>query len=168
MKDYAKTQLEKILAVYDEKLAEVDRASAALRAAQAEFPTRFTRLRTETIRPALHELAEVLTARGHVATVREQEGSSSNAGGVTLAATSLRIVPKPFAHQSSEKAGSFIEVTFAANTSERKVTVSSTNTMINFGGSVGKRGEYDIDALTAEVVVGHVLQVLKDAFTGPK
>ena len=168
MKDDAKTQLEQILAAYDEKLSEVDRLGAADRAAQAEFPGRFATLRTETIRPALQELAQVLTSRGHEASVREQERSSSNASGVTLAATSLRIVPKPFAQKSPGRNETFIEVTFAANPGERKVTVSSTNTMITFGASVGDRGEYELGALTSEVVVGLVLQTLKDAFTGAK
>jgi hypothetical protein len=168
MKDDAKTQLDRILAVYDEKLAEVERVAAATRAAQEEFPARFATLRTGTIRPALEELAKVLSARGHTAAVREQERSSSTAGGVTLAAVSLRVIPKPFSHQSPEKRDSFIEITFAANESERKVGVSSTNTMINFGGSVGKRGEYELAALTGDVVVGHVIQMLQDAFTGTR
>jgi hypothetical protein len=168
LNDDAKTRLEKILAGYDEKLAEAERIATATRVAQAELPARFATLRTGTIRPALEELVTVLGAHGHAATVREQEKSSSTAGGVTLAAISLRVNPKPFLRQSSEKRDSFIEITFAANESERKVSVSSTNTMINFGGSVGKRGEYEIAALTGDVVVGHVLQVLQDAFTGTR
>jgi hypothetical protein len=42
--------------------------------------------------------------------------------------------------------------------------VSSTNTIVNNGGSVGKRGEYEIDAVTAEVVASHVIQTLREAF----
>jgi hypothetical protein len=56
-------------------------------------------------------------------------------------------------------------VSFSANRSERKVVVSSTTTLIHSSGSVGKRGEYEIDALTADVVVEHVLQTLEKAFT---
>jgi hypothetical protein len=36
--------------------------------------------------------------------------------------------------------------------------------MLNSPGSIGKRGEYDIDRVTAEVVAGHVLQTLQEAF----
>jgi hypothetical protein len=168
MKSEAKAELERILGAYDDKLTEVERLGAAERTAQAEFPVRFATLRAEIIRPALHELVQVLSAHGHEVTVSEKEGSSSNAGGVTLAATSLRIVPKPFARKVPAKSENFIEVTFAANPAERKVIVSSTNTTVTFDRSVGDHGEYAIDALTADVVVSAVLQTLKDAFTGTK
>jgi hypothetical protein len=40
--------------------------------------------------------------------------------------------------------------------------------MINHGGTVGKRGEYEVDAVTAEVVTTHIIQTLSEAFGGPK
>ena len=162
MKDEAKNQLNNILGNYDEKLAESERRAAEIRAAQESFPKRFSALRTETIRPALEEFAELLSARGHEAVAREQEESSSRAGGVSLAAIILRVVPKPFARKSGETSANFIEVTFSANRQERRITVASTNTIANSGGSRGKRGEYEIDAVTADVVVSHVLQALQE------
>jgi hypothetical protein len=167
MKDEAKTQLTKILGAYDDKLAEAERIDAANRAAQAAFPERFAALKAEIIRPAIQEFADALNGRGHEVTVREQEESSSAVGGVTFAAISLRIVPKPFTKKSADTNKSFIEVTFAANRSERKITVSSINTLINSGGSLGKRGEYDVSAVNADVVGNHVLQALQEAFAGP-
>jgi hypothetical protein len=82
---------------------------------------------------------------------------------VRSAAVSLRLIPRPFAHKSAETNPVAVEVMFSANRAERKITVSSTNTMTSHGGSVGKRGEYEIDALTADVVAGHVIQTLGDA-----
>lgn len=164
MKDETKNQLNEILGVYDEKLAESERREAAIRAAQAAFPARFASLRADMIRPVLQEVADILNGRGHEATAREQEESSSTVSGVTSAAISLRIVPKPFVHASTEKNRSFIEITFSASRGERKVTVSSTNTMINAGGSQGKRGEYEVDAVTADVVADHVVRILREAF----
>jgi hypothetical protein len=168
MKDEAKSQLKKIIGDYDEKLAQVERVDAANRAAQAAFPGRFATLRTETIQPAIQEIADLLNERGHAASVREQEDSSSAVGGVKSAAVSLRVVPKPFAHKSAENNPVVIEVTFSANRSERKVAVSSTNTMMSHAGTVGKRGEYEIDAVTADVVTTHVIQTLTEAFGGPR
>lgn len=168
MKDDAKSQLKKLLATYDERLAEVERVAAAKRAADAAFPARFATLTTETIRPALQEFAVVLNDRGHVAAVREQEESSSTAGGVSLATISLRIVPKGPAPKASETSKSFVEISFMANRTERRITVSSTNTMFTSGGNVGKRGDYEVDAVTADVVVGHVLQTLEEAFAGTR
>jgi hypothetical protein len=163
MKSDAKVQLTKILGTYDHKLAEQERTEAAKRAADAAFPSQFASLKSETIRPAIQELVDVLSGHGHEATVREQEESSSTAGGVSYAAISLRVNPKPFAHRAAEMNKSFIEVTFSANRNERKITVSSANTMLTSNGSLGKRGEYDIDAVTAEIVTDHVLQTLKEA-----
>lgn len=168
MKGEAKIELERMLAEYDDKLTEVARLGAAERAAQTEFPVRFATLRAEVIRPALQELAQMLNSHGHEVTVSETEGSSSKAGGVTLAATSLRVVPKPFAHKTPAKNENFIEVTFVANPAERKITISSTNTMTTFGGSVENRGEFAIEALTSDVVAAVVLQTLRDAFVGTK
>ena len=168
MKDEAKSQLKKIIGDYDEKLAEAERIDAANRAARAAFPGRFVTLKTETIQPAIQEIADILNERGHKASVREQEESSSAEGGVKSAAISLRIVPKPFAHKSAETNAIAIEIMISANRSERKVAVSSTNTMLNQGGSVGKRGEYEIEAVTADVVASHVIQTLNEAFRGTR
>src|SRR5271170_4757503 len=110
MKDEAKSQLKQIIGDYDTKLAEVERADAAKRAADAAFPERFVTFKTKTIRPALEEIVEMLNERGHEASVREQEESSSAAGGVKSAAISLRIVPRPFAHKSTEPTSTAIEV----------------------------------------------------------
>ena len=162
MNDGAKNQLNAILGGYDEKLAEIERRDKAIRAAQESFPERFANLKTRTIRPALQEFADALNARGHDATAREQEESSSAAGGVAFAAIILRIIPKPFAHKS-ETNNNFIEIAFSANRAERKITVASTNTIANSGGSRGKRGEYEIESVTTEIVEKHVLQTLQEA-----
>jgi hypothetical protein len=164
MKDEAKEQLKKIMGDYEAKLFEAERLEAAKRAAQAAFPERFVALKKDTVRPLLQEVADLLNARGHEASVREQDESSSTGGGVKSAAISLRVVPKPWAHKSTEPNPSAIEIHFSANRGERKVTVSSTNTMIGHGGSVGKRGEYEIDAVTTEVLSNHVIQTLHEAF----
>jgi hypothetical protein len=164
MKDEAKSLLQKIVHDYDEKLAEAERIDAAKREAHAAFPGRFVALKTTTIQPTIQEIADVLNERGHKASVREQEESSSTEGGVKSAAVSLRVVPKPFALKPPETNPSAIEITFSANHRAQKVAVSSTNTMIGNGGTVGKCGEYEIDAVTADVVAGHVIQTLGDAF----
>ncbi len=168
MKDEAKSRLKTILGDYDEKLAEAERLDAAKRAAYAAFPGRFTALNTETIQPAMKEIADMLNERGHKASVHEQEESSSAGSGIKSAAVTLRIVPKPFTHKSAEANPVAIEITFSANRSERKVTVSSSNTMTSLGGTVGKRGDYEIETVTADVVTSHVIQTLNDAFRGTK
>jgi hypothetical protein len=168
MKDEVKTRLDKIIGAYDDKLAEIERVDAAKRAAHEAFPQRFATLKTKTIRPAIQELADMLNGRGHEATVKDQEESSTTIGGVQWAAISLRIIPKPFAHKSTQTNPNAIEITFSANRNDGKVTVSSTNTMSNSGGSLGKRGAYEIDAMTAEVVAEHVLQTLQEAFGGSR
>ena len=168
MKDEAKSRLKKILGDYDEKLAETERLDAANRAAHAAFPGRFEALKTETIQPAIKEIADMLNERGHKASVREQDESSSAGTGIKSAAITLRIVPKPFTHKSAETNPVAIEIMFSANRSERKVTVSSSNTMASQGGTVGKRGDYEIETVTADVVTSHVLQTLNDAFKGTR
>jgi len=40
--------------------------------------------------------------------------------------------------------------------------------MVSHGGSVGKRGAYELEAMTADVVATHVIQTLGDAFVGPR
>jgi hypothetical protein len=156
-------RLKKILGAYDHNLAEQERMEALKRAADAAFPVRFETLKAETIRPAMKEFVDILNGYGHEATLREQNESSSSAGGVLSSAISLCINPKPFARKSTPAGKSFVEITFSANRSERKVTVSSTNTMVNSSGSVGKRAEYDVEAITGNVVADHVLQTLHDA-----
>lgn len=163
MNSDAKNRLKKILGTYDEKLAEQTRVETAKRAAEAAFPGRFAVLKAETIRPVIQEFVDMLSGHGHEATAREQEESSSSAGGVSYAAIPLRVNPKPFAHKSTETNKSFIEITFSANRTERKVTVSSTNTMMSSSGSLGKRGEYELEAMTADLIADHLLQALQEA-----
>jgi hypothetical protein len=163
MKSEAKNQLEVILGKYDARLLEEERAVAAKRAAEAAFPARFATLRAETLRPAMQELVDLLGTHGHGATVIEREESSTTVGGFSHAAISLRINPKPFAHQSPETNKTFIEVTFLANRKEQKVTVSSTNTTVYSSGNVGKRGEYQIEAMSADVVADEVIRTLEEA-----
>jgi len=105
----------------------------------------------------------VLRGHGHEAMAREQEESTSTTAGVLSAAISLRMTLKPFVRTSTESSRSFIEITFSANRADRKVTVSSTNTIVNSGGGLGKRGEYEIDAVTTDVVLDHVLRTLQEA-----
>ena len=166
MKDEARKRLKRILSAYDEKLAETERREAASRAAKAAFPERFSALKKEMLLPVLGELAEMLTASGHEATATEQEESSSSAGGVASAAISLRVTPKSFTQNAADTKKGFIEVTFSANRRERNIVVSSTTTIVNSGASIGKRGEYEIETLTADIVVDHVLQTLEKALGG--
>jgi hypothetical protein len=164
MKEEARIQLEKIVSDYDKKLAEAERIDTERRAAHEAFPGRFVTLRAKTIQPAIQEIADMLNERGHKATVREQDESSSTEGGIKSAGVSLCIIPKPFANKSTKTNAVAIEITFSANRNERKVAVSSTDTMLGNGGTVGKRGDYEIDAVTADVVASHVIQALNEAF----
>jgi hypothetical protein len=167
MKDETKAQLERLLDGYDARLAATETREAAVRAAQAAFPERFVALKTTMIRPALEEFIATLARHRHEGTVHDEQESSTSAGGVALASIALRIVPRPFANKSATEAPkSYVEVTFSANRTERKVTVSSTSTILDSGGSRGKRGEYDAEALTSEVVESHVLRALEEALAG--
>jgi hypothetical protein len=165
MKSDTKIQLKKLLGTYDQKVAEEERQAAAKRAAVEAFPVRFAALKAETIRPAIQEFIDVLASYGHEAMEREQEESLTTGRGVSFAAISLRINPKPLSqpNKPAEANKSFVEVTFSANRNERKIVVSSTSTMIHTSGSVGKRGEYEIDAVTSDVVADHILQTLEEA-----
>ncbi len=166
MKEEARNRLKQILGAYDAKLAETERVEAARRAAKAAFPERFAALKKDLLLPVLQELADEMNGSGHEAEVHQQEESSSTAGGVTSAGVWLRVIPKAFAQNPGDAKKSFVQVTFSANRSERKVVVSSTTTLIKSGGSVGKRGEYEIELLTADVAVDHVLRTLEAAFAG--
>ncbi len=162
MKDDVKKQLTQILGAYDDKLAETARAEAVSKAAQAAFPERFVALMKDTIRPTFQEFADVMNSHGHQVEVREQEAESAVKGGATYTTISLHIVPKAFVSKSTDASKSFIEISFSAKRAERKIGVSSTNTMQSSGASIGRRGEYEIEAVTPEVVATHVLGALQE------
>jgi hypothetical protein len=166
MKDDTKARLNQILSAYDERIAETARREAAILAAKTAFPQRFAALKKEMFLPLFRELAEVLNGKGHDATVRDEEESSSTVGSVNSAAVGLRVVPKPLTQKSADSKRSYVEILFSANRSERKIVVTSTNTIIHSGGGVGKRGEYEVDGLTADVVTDHVLRTLEEALKG--
>jgi hypothetical protein len=163
MKSEAKNKVEQLLGAYDTRRIEEERVVSAKRAADEAFPARFATLRTEVLRPALQEFIDLLSTHGHGATASEQEESLTTVGGFSHAAISLRVNPKGLGQKSPETNKSFIEITFSGNRSERKVTVSSTNTTINSNGNVGKRAEYDIGAMTADIVADQVIGTLQEA-----
>ncbi len=168
MKDGARDELKKILSAYDEKIAEVARVDAANRAAQVAFPERYAALRRDTIRPLMQEFADMCNERGHEASVRDTEESTTTEGGVLLAAITLRIIPKVFVSRATATNKSYVEISFSANRGDQKIGVSSTNTMINSAGNVGKRGEYALDMVTPDVIETHMLQTLREALVGTR
>lgn len=165
MKDDVKQKLQGLLTAYGDRLAQAERRAAAIKEAQAAFPERFAAAKEKIIRPALTEFVEELNREGHDATIRELDEGHRD-GAFASASIALRVVPKPFAKKatSAEASSSCIEIIFSANRSERKVVVSSNNTVLNSGGSRGKRGDYDVDAVTEEVVVEQVFNSLQEAF----
>ena len=170
MKDEAKKQLKRILAVYDERLAETERVEAERRAAKEAFPVRFAALKKDTILPILEEFAEAYSPDKYwltTAKATEQDESSSTAGVTSDRRSGCASFPSCSGRRRRIRRRASSRFRSRPNfLSERKVVVSSTNTLINSGGGVGKRGEYELETLTGDVVVGHVMQTLEEALVG--
>jgi hypothetical protein len=163
MKKDALDELRQLLNSYGDRLSESERRAAAHKEAHEMFPARFLELKAKTIQPVLTEFVDELQKEGHYASVRDLEEGHRD-GAFASASITLRIVPKPYASKASEAGGSSIETVFSANRAEQKVVVSCNNTVFATGGSRGKRCEYDLATVTADVVAEQVLLTLKEAF----
>ena len=160
MDNEAKTELKGILAAYRARLVDSQERETKLRVARASFIEVFRTLKAERIGPVLNEFVVQLNEEGHQASVVDQQEASDRNGHFTPSSLALRIVPARMgngsvAHSSTAR----LEITFSANQHTMKVLVSSSN---NANGTMGKRGEYDLDELTIEFVVSNVIKTIRE------
>ena len=92
MADYLREELGKLLNEYDERRRAVLEREQKVRDDDARFVARFAELRRGVIRPAFEAAATMLSERGHVASITEQEFSVAEGAKVSEAWIALRIV----------------------------------------------------------------------------
>ena len=92
MADYLRDELGKLLNEYDERRRAVLEREQKVRDDDARFVARFAELRRGVIRPAFEAAATMLSERGHVASITEQEFSVAEGAKVSEAWIALRIV----------------------------------------------------------------------------
>jgi hypothetical protein len=161
-----KSELHGMLAAYAALVVESHEREAKTKAAQTAFVDAFRQLKVEKIRPILDEFVVDLLQGGHQATVVDQQEASDRNGQFTPSSIALRVVPARMAGATAASSTlARVEVTFSGNSQTRKVLVSSSN---NANGSIGRRGDYELEDVTPEFVQNNVLNTIRAAFTSGK
>jgi hypothetical protein len=134
---------------------EAERRMIERRIFLAEFSER---MRT-VIRPTMEQVGDLLTSRGHEFEITEEEESVEANGKTANAAITLRIYP--YAERPAHtQLGGCPHLAIRANSPRNTIYVHESIMMPGSGGHAGTAGEYELDAVTADMVEQHILSVL--------
>ena len=130
-------------------------------AAQTAFLDEFARIRREVLRPAIESLADALRARGHEATIVEEEFSQPLDGKTVEARISIRLVPASAngAVPSTEQCPSLAFLTRHYN---RTIEIVGGNLLPQSTGATGTRGAHQLNQITPTLVREKLLGLVEE------
>jgi hypothetical protein len=153
MADRMQTELGRLLDEYDaRRRADTDREQRN-REDEALFLQQFADLRHRVIRPVFETAGAMLEARGHRFSITEQESASANAGRISEAGISLRVVPSGTKAALHEDQRSLSITTRHYN---KTVWINSGESP-NSGGIAGAKGAYELHKVTRQLVEDEVI-----------
>ena len=129
---------------------------------EAHFLTDFAELRRRVIRPVFEAAATMLEARGHRASIMEQEFVGGAAGRISEAGITLRIVPSGTKAPLHEDQRS---LAFTTRHYNRTVWINSGESAAS-GGLAGAKGAYPLQQVTKQLVEDELLAFVARAIGG--
>jgi len=159
MKDEDANKLRSIVEAYNARTEAASAKKAETKSKEAAFLEAFRKIIAETIRPAFEDIAAVLRADGHVATVAQsQESAATDERSEKHESVKLTVIPK--GNTKVRDHDSLPEVVFTGDTSREKIRVYVSERMPGESGGSAPRGDHTLDQLTSDFVVNLTLEVL--------
>ena len=153
MADHLRDALAKLLDEYDaRRRGDLEREQRS-RDEEALFISRFAEIRRGVIRPVFEAAGAMLEERGHRFSIAEQEFTTGEAGRITEAGISLRIVAsgtRPPLHEDQRS------LSFTTRYYNKTVWVNSGESATS-GGIAGAKGAYALEKVTRELVEAELL-----------
>jgi len=162
MDETTNKRLNDILDSYDAKREAAQHEAERSKTEHQQFLESFAKKASETIRPAMQDLAEQLKARGHEFEITEQQERADSDDHTQDAGITLTIYPTG-QRPSYPNQRACPHVAFMTNSYKNSVYVRESTMMPGRGGRSGSTKEYDLDQITPKVVYEHILKVLAEA-----
>ena len=163
MEDQTKNKLKEIFDKHDAKKLAAKKAEEKIKTEKDTFLEDFTRAISNTIRPSLEEIAATLEARGHGCKISVNKETETQHDGLHNA--QIRMVIYPNVHNG--RRGPDHEqpsISFIAIPSAKTIMVHGSTIMPGQGGRAGKRGDYQFDKITPEIVETETVNLLNECF----
>ena len=159
MKDEDAKKLRSIVEAYNARIDAALAKKAETKSKEAAFLEAFRKVIAETIRPAFEEIAAVLRADGHEATIAQsQESRATDERSEKRESIKLTVTPKGFTKVRDHD--SRPEVVFTGDTSSERIRVYASERMPGESGGSAPRGDHTLDKITSDFVVNLTLEVL--------
>ena len=159
MKEEDAKKLRAIVEAYNARADAASAKKAATQSKETAFLEAFRKTIAETIRPAFEEIAAVLKADGHEATIAQsQESRATDERSEKHESVRLKVIPKGSINVRDHD--SLPEVAFTGDTSRERIRVNATERMPGESGGSAPRGDHTLDTITSEFVVNLTLEVL--------
>jgi hypothetical protein len=162
MRKEIKSQLDSLMDSYDKKVSDKKTRQEKIQSAEEEFAAEFVSLRAQIILPVMEEIRAHLQSRGHKVRIAEQDASVDHDGKTSPARITMEFLPVGVERRLSTD--SVPAVSFMASKSKKQILVHECTMLPGRGGQAGKRGEYEIKDIDAEIVEREIIGVLKEVF----
>jgi ParB-like chromosome segregation protein Spo0J len=153
MADHMRDALEKMLDAYDARRQGDQEREQKIRDDDAQFLQRFQELRRGVIRPVFEAAGTMLEARGHRYSITEQESMAGDAGKISEAGISLRIIPAGTRAPVHDDQRSLSITTRHYN----KTVWINTGEAPNAGGIAGAKGAHALEKVTRQLIEEELL-----------
>jgi len=159
MKDEDANKLRSIVEAYNARTDAASAKKAETKSKEAAFLDAFRKTIAETIRPAFEEIAAVLKADGHAATIAQSpEARATDERSEKHESVKLTVVPKGYTNVRDHD--SLPEVVFTGDTPRERIRVYASERMPGESGGSAPRGDHTLDTITSDFVFNLTLEVL--------
>ncbi len=158
-----KNKLKEIFDKHDENKLAAKKAQEKIKTEKDVFLEDFERTITNTIRPSLEEIGAIIAARGHGCKISAQRETETKHDGFQNA--HIKMIIYTDAHQARRGPDhEYPSISFIATPSNKTILVHGSTIMSGHGGDAGKRGEYQLDKITQEIVETETVNLLNECF----
>jgi len=159
MKKEDESHLESILKTFEQKLAKSKDAKEQRQSEEDVFYMEFKRIRTQVIRPAMEDIGNQLTARGHTSEISEVGDERSKRDAKITMSIMIGGVPSSACVPENTVSVSF------SHTGHMTISIHASTPMQNRRGFEGQRGNYAGSEITTDLVEKKILAVLEEVFS---
>jgi len=159
MKKEDESHLESILKRFEQKLAKSKDAKEQRQSEEDVFYVEFKRIRTQVIRPAMEDIGNQLTARGHTSEISEVGDERRQRDAKITMSIMIGGVPSSACVPENTVSVSF------SHMGHMTISIHASTPMQNRRGFAGQRGNYAGTEITTDLVEKKILEVLEEVFS---
>jgi len=155
-------ELDGLMSKYQGDLSGLQQKRTEVQEAQAAFMAEFKRLKKEVIWPTLVDIGNYLNKFGHDYHIEEHDEYTDATAHFSPSSLTFNIYPATL-DRASYQPDCTPYISFGANRYAGKIGIMVSTMMPGKGGVIGSHGEYDLSAITKELVENEVTAVLKNS-----